>query len=44
MYKELFLLPTENLAVLPGDRNRFSVSKGLQQKTKALSESRAQRC
>lgn len=35
MYKELFLLPTENLAVLPGDRNRFSVSKGLQQKTKA---------
>lgn len=33
MYRELFLLPTENLAVLPGDRNRFSVSKGLQQKT-----------
>lgn len=31
MYSELFLLPTENLAVLPGDRNRLSVSKGLQQ-------------
>lgn len=34
MYRELFLLPTENLAVLPGDRNRFSVSKGLQQKNR----------